>query len=96
MLSEIDVAEVIKDETSIVCVVVTGSSEEVEAVTGAVVVEEVRRMTDAVIVVEAVVASGDTVGGLGSFFDFPGPATVGPGGSASTSSDRVRNPRAVV
>jgi hypothetical protein len=51
MLSELDVADVINDKTSIVFVVVTTGSD-----------EEVRGMTGAVIVFEAIGAAADTIG----------------------------------
>jgi hypothetical protein len=51
MLSELDVVDVINDETSIVFVVVTTGSD-----------EEVGGMTDAVIVVEAIGAAADRIG----------------------------------
>jgi amino acid transporter len=71
----------------VVSVVVSDSGEEVEVGT----------TTDAMIVVEAEGGAADvTVSGLGPSFDCPGPATIGPGGAASTSSGRVRNPKTTV
>jgi hypothetical protein len=84
-LSELDVIDVIKDETSIVFVVVTTGSD-----------EEVGAMTDAVTVVEAIGAAGDTLGKVTPFFDCPGDITEGVGGVASTSSGKLRNDKIVV
>jgi hypothetical protein len=83
-LSELDVIDVMKDETSIVFVLVTtGSNEEVGA------------MTDAVIVVEAIGAAGDTLGKVTPFFDCPEGITEGVG-VASTNSGKLRNDKTVV
>ncbi len=86
ILSEFVVAGGVYDEADVVSVVLTVSGEKVEVGT----------MTDAVIVVEADVAAGATVNGLGPSFDCPGPTTIGPTGAANTSSGKLRNPNIVV
>jgi len=83
MPSELDVADVIKDETSSVFVVVASGSD-----------KEVGAMTDAVIVVEARGAAADTLGRCTPFFNCPGGIKIG--GVASTSSGRLRNDKIVV
>jgi hypothetical protein len=86
LLLELDVSVFIKDKTSIVFIVVTGCGEEVEA------------MTEAVIVVEAEVA---TIAKFAPFTSGPGGTvalgtTGGVGGDARTSSGRVKTPKKAV